>query len=452
MKKKTWFRIHSFTGVITGLLMFVVCWSGTFAVISHELDWLMTPEARVEARGQPVSWGTLEAAVMAAYPEASLGSLSAPLYPSSAAEAVIDLPHQEAVRVYLDPYTGEILGQYSYFNIQRFFRSFHMNLFIPFGVGSYTVMTLALTLLVSAVAPLYFYKRWWRRFFQFKGRAGGRARWSELHKLAGLWSLWFILVIALTGVWYLYERLQGDLLDGPYNFVGLSGEMEVPAPQSSPSLARLPVDQVIAEARGQWPEFDITRMARGWYSGHEDVIYLQGQNGFPLVRDRANQMHIDQRSGEVLWQNSAADLPAYWLMSNMADPLHFGNFGGLWSKAIWFVFGLVLSGLIFTGTYLHAQRLAREAGGRARHRWPGTGAAIAVSLLVLVASVPFGLATAQELYGPSAEGVKQLPTLAPGVRALMVGWVVATLAMLAGWVALLWRPRRTQTATSAILP
>ena len=75
-----------------------------------------------------------------------------------------------------------------------------------------------------------------------------------------------------------------------------------------------------------------------------------------------------------------------------------------------------------------------------------------MSLLVLVASVPFGLATAQELYGPSAEGVKQLPTLAPGVRALMVGWVVATLAMLAGWVALLWRPRRTQTATSAILP
>lgn len=442
MNTRTWFRVHSFTGVITGLLLFVICWSGSFAVISYELDWLVTPQARVEPVREPVSWGALENLVETAYPQAAVGSLSAPLYRRSAAEVVVDLPWQDSVRVYVDPYSGRILGEYSYFNIQRFFRSFHMNLFIPLGVGSYTVMVFALTLLVSMVAPLVFYKRWWRRFLRFKS-GGGRVFWSELHKLVGLWSLWFVLIIALTGVWYLFEALRGDLGDGRFNYVGEPpyGVMQVPAPGSDPALPSLTLDEVITVAKRQWPELEINLVARGWYSGNEDTIYLEGQAGFPLVRDRANQMHLDPRTGEVLWQNSAGDLPVYWIWSNMADPLHFGNFAGLTSKLIWFVFGLALSGLILTGTWLHAQRLAREAGGRSRHLWPGTLAAVFVSLAVLGASVPFGFQEAREFYGPTVDGVKRLPTLAPGVRAVIGVWAGLTVAIIAAWTLLLWRPR-----------
>jgi hypothetical protein len=254
VSKKTWFRIHSFTGVITGLMLFVICWSGTFAVLSHELDWLVTPEARVEVGGgEPRSYGELMAAVQHHYPGVAISRIEAPLYARSAVQFVADLPEQASVRIYVDPYSGEILGAWSYFNIQRFFRSFHMELFLPY-FGDYFVVLFALTMIVSLVAALYFYRRWWRRFFVFGTSA--RAFCSDTHKLAGLWSLWFLLVIAVTSAWYLFEMLRADVGDGRLSYASASayGTHTIPAPDSDASLPRLPLDALVDRARVVRPD------------------------------------------------------------------------------------------------------------------------------------------------------------------------------------------------------
>ena len=323
-----------------------------------------------------------------------------------------------------------VQGESSYLTVQRFFRSFHRRLFLPNPWGVYLVALFSVTLMVSVIAALNFYKRWWRRFFSFRA-SSGRRLWSELHKTGGLWGLWFALLMGVTGIWYGLEatRLPQKL------FATETERPDPPAVESPKSLGRL-----VDAAQQVRPGLTIKRLyPPGSFYG--EGLVAMGQADDWLVRDRVNYAAI-AADGEVVATQSGSDLTAYEYWVNMADPLHFGDFGGLVSKAIWFVFGLVLCGLVLTGTWLHAYRLAMSAGGRARHRWPGTLAAILVSLLVLALSVPYGFMEAQSyaVHG----GFFGLPDVKPGVAAVILGWIVLTLVLLGAWVVLLWRPHLMQ--------
>lgn len=94
-------------------------------------------------------------------------------------------------------------------------------------------------------------------------------------------------------------------------------------------------------------------------------MILLGQDAAWLVRDRANGVALDPADGAVLTQLEGEDLGLHERISEMADPLHFGTFGGLVTKVIWFLFGLILTGMSVTGVIIYAKRLEKaERGAR----------------------------------------------------------------------------------------
>ena len=146
------------------------------------------------------------------------------------------------------------------------------------------------------------------------------------------------------------------------------------------------------------------------------------------MRDRANHLLIDKSDGSVVYSQHASDLPLYWRLSDTADPVHFGDFAGLTSKLVYFVFGIGLSGLCLTGTWLHVKRLEPARGARAG--WRGTLPAVAFIYAVLIAALVAGAADIKG-WGPIVDGVQRWPRIPFGVSAFLVIWTLATVAILA---------------------
>lgn len=435
-RTRLWFDWHSWLGVLAGLLLFVVCWSGTFATLAYEIDWLVNPDQRVTPEGQPASLEQMYHLVHSSQPEADIVAVIPPLYERFAA-VVMTRQNQQLRYVYVDPYRLEITGSTPFLTVQRYLRNFHRRLFAG-TPGFYLVCLMAFPLLASLVTGLVFYKRWWRHFFTFKLGKNFRALMSNLHKLTGLWSLWFVLVIGITGAWYLWESVRVDAVDGKFSYVDAFPSAVKPLPAlEGEATERLPFSELLAIVRESRTDLDIGYV----YLDRNGYFYAVGQADDWLVRDRVNKVFVDPFDGNVAYNQSGDDLNSYWYWSNMADPLHFGDFAGLLSKAIWFVFGLILSFLSISGSWLFARRLARNRKYRGKMQL--TLAVSVLAALGVVGIAPLPLFSLEEL-GPTLNGVSQPAQLLPGVMGFIFAWILVTWGIAFSWIWLLVRPFRAK--------
>ncbi len=363
---RVWWHVHQWVGLKLAIFMSFVCLTGTLAVLSSEIDWLFQPSLRVApstVEGEP-RWERIVAGA-AEWPGVErVQYLSAPVAGAFAATAVVEREDGTLRILHIHPTTGMVQGEGTWVGAQRVLRNMHRHLNLPVKYGVPIVCTLAFLLLVSLGTSLVVYKRWWRGFFKPVRWRDARTAWGDLHRLAGVWSLWFVLLIALTGVWYFVEELG---LDAP------------PAPRAEAAGPFDPADMAtafpanLAAAQGALPGLRIERILLPRESG--DAFQFQGQLGAILVRERSNSVATDPSSGRVLLAHRGEELTAHQRISEMADPLHFGYFGGYWTKIPWFVFGLLLTGLSVSGIAIYGLRVGRTIpGARAvALAWRGMG-------------------------------------------------------------------------------
>lgn len=367
LNKKTLFQIHSWIGIKLSILFFIVCFSGTLATLSNEMDWLFYPGMRATGNGERVSYNQLVEEVQKAYPDGSISYWVMPKEPYLNDIVYVNKQGQRHY-VFVDAQTGEVAGDTTV-TFQRFFRDFHYYLFMPFyQIGYFMVLVFAFFLAISLVTALMFYKKWWKKLFELKSGNGKLMLFRSLHRLVGLWSVPFAILFSLTGIWYFVERTN----------LGKVSEIANPIP---PKLENEPLDssdpvafsyQLDYDKAAQVAQESITGLQiRGIVPTNEvsKPIYFRGTSHVPLVRNRANRVYLDPISYEPVMVQKAEEIPTVMYLNDIADPLHFGNWGGLTTKILWFFAGLSLSSLVLTGIWIALKRQVKKTSIKPMGSW-----------------------------------------------------------------------------------
>lgn len=356
-KRSIWWRLHQWAGLQMSVFLAFVFVTGTLAVFSYEMDWMARPA--MWASPTPVEdradWGEVGAAAQAHAPDAEILNVYGPIHRASAFDVVA---RQDGTlkHIYVHPRTGEVTGEGGWPSVQRFLRNAHRHLMLPVKLGVSIVTLAAVFLAVTLVTSFWVYKKWWRGFLRWpKGRTA-RALIGDIHRVAGVWSIWFVVLMILTSAWYFIEVWGGS------------------APPANPREPAAPVqaegarfddpadalDAGIGALLAENPDYRVERIL--WPGEFTPHFQVHGWTDKAiLVRPRANTAYIHAETGQVLDVVDPSALNAHQRIAEAADPLHFGTFGGYWTKTIWFVFGAALSALSVTGVAIYAMRIAKMA-------------------------------------------------------------------------------------------
>ncbi|MNJ19200.1 hypothetical protein D3C77_135200 [compost metagenome] len=364
-KSRLWFLVHSWLALPIWFFVLIVCVTGTLAVVSQEIVWLANPDVRASKPGddaERLSFQQVLDALHKAEPDMAVNSISQPDGSHFALTASVTYPDGSAPTLYVNPYTGAIQGKSPAFSFEAFTRALHGWWLVPFtngySWGWYLVSLLGLPMLASLVTGLVVYKRFWKGFFKptLRFNHGARIFWGDFHRLSGIWSIWFIAVISITGTWFLIQAILAD------NHVTISTEPIVPviAREDVPLTAagepapRISLDDATRIAKEQIAGLDVSFVSLpGNAYAH---VYLGGRGWYPLMFQTVN---VNPYNSKIEAQFLVSDRSALEFVTESMRPLHTGDFGGLTIKLIWAFFGLVLSMMVLSGLLIWTKRTAQ---------------------------------------------------------------------------------------------
>lgn len=340
--------LHRWTDLFAGLLLALTGLTGSLLLFGEESEKFLNPGLQqVTPRQQRVSLQAILESVRQGYPNERSLAIRLPRSASDVYEFWMN--GREGPRIYVDPYSGALLGvQWPVRTLMGFLFFLHTDL-LAGEIGETTIGIGGLLLVLLSVTGLVLWwpgMKKWGQGFVVRTRGTAPILTYDLHKTVGWFTLALLTLIAATGTAMTFYPTSQRAI------AGLTGFSPHPQPTSGvkPGLTPLPLDEILSKADQVMPDA-ITTWVVVPTTPHE-IVKVRKKFAQELHPNGRSFVSLDQYNGQVLLVEHALQAPLGTRLDNLLYPLHIGSFGGATVRLLYTITGLAPALLFATGLFL----------------------------------------------------------------------------------------------------
>ena len=359
--------VHLWLGLASGIILFLVCLSGTILTFEKEIKDIFAEEFTVKVEGEKLS---IEQLISVLESEGMVSSVTVPAKDGEAYEfSVKGSPEQRRGTTYfVNQYTGAFSKKRESSLDGFFFSMFklHRWLLLDSSIGRPIVGVATIIFLILSITGVVL---WFpKKKINWKTLKPGLkvkfpARWKrinhDLHNTLGFYACIFLIIMSLTGLCWSFQwyRDLGSEVMGAQIFGGRGGSR-------IESEAQIDEDETISLAEVE----KITAQELN-YEGKTSISLPLGEKGVYSIRKYksarlspiiADHLIVD-RDGKVLKKDFFDDKPLNVRITSLIKPLHTGTIYGSFSKLIYFLACLIATSLPITGTFIWLNKMKKKS-------------------------------------------------------------------------------------------
>lgn len=380
--RETLNTIHLWLGIGSGLVLFIVCLTGTIYTFSTEIQKLIDSQlynVEVPDGANRLSPTTLISIVLDSVNADVVQSIGIPGNRDASYQiTVAKLPAEviaassggvkaKAITYFVNPYTGEVLGTNETSSSAFFLFVFRMHrwLLLDTAIGRPIVggATLIFVIIIITGLVIWFPKKLknWKQGLKIKTSGKWKRINHDLHTTLGLYASVFLLVMALTGLTWSFEWYK----KGFTNVLGGKKD-ETPPTSIYTGAGMASIEQILTASEPYYNPGEDIRIV--FPSDSAGVVVLSKTSTSFFATSVADRISIDQYSAEIRKVDLFSDRTFGAKVLSSVKALHIGSFYGTFSKVVYFIACLIATSLPVTGTIIWINKLRKNNQKVKKHK------------------------------------------------------------------------------------